>query len=114
MTKRITVLVLIVVLLLTTSAFAETKAVNNKPSISFNGTTANCNVSLYYPNKCIKAKLSLYRGATLIASWSKSGTSKVVINGSHSVISGKPYTVKVTGTAGGQTLNIASVTKICP
>ena len=112
--KRVIAVTLVIVLILTTFAFADSNGINNKPRLNFNGTTASCYVKLYYPNKSIDATLKLYKGNTLIASWHKTGNTSVTISGTHSVVSGNTYTLKVTGTAGGNTINITPVTKTCP
>lgn len=112
--KKVLAIVLLVVLLFTTVVNAETDSVTNKPVLYFSGNVANCSVRLYYPSKTIDATLKLYRGTTLLASWHKTGTTKVTITGTRNVVSGNTYTLKVSGTAGGSALNITPVTKTCP
>lgn len=112
--KKSIIVVMVVVLLFSTVAYAEIEVVHNKPILTFSGTSASCFVNLYYPGKRIDATLKLYKGNTLIASWHKTGNTSVTISGTHSVVSGNTYTLKVTGTAGGNTINITPVTKTCP
>lgn len=84
------------------------------PTLTFDGTTAKCNASFSSFRNSITLTLSLWNGNTLIDSWSKSGTSYVSISEYCSVQSGKSYTLKVSGTCAGVSIDASPVTKTCP
>ena len=108
------VLVLILAISLCTTAFAAARASRVTPNLSFSGTTANCKVTITEFGKEINATLELWCGKTLIDSWSDSATSRLTISESHRVVSGKTYTLKVTGTIGGEAISSTPVTGTCP
>lgn len=108
------VLVLILAISLCTTAFAAARAVTVIPTLSFSGTTANCSVNATKLGKEISLTLELWCGKTLIDSWSDSATSRLTISESHRVVSGKTYTLKVTGTIGGEAISSTPVTGTCP
>ena len=117
MKKRVLAAVLILVLAISmcTSAFAVSpRATTFSPTITFSGTTANCRVNIVEAGKYIDANLELWYGNTLVDSWPGSGTSVVRITGSCNVVSGRTYTLKVTGTVGGDTITASSVNATCP
>ena len=116
MRKRIISIVLSVAvftLLLSVPVVAATQTVRATPNLSFSGTTANCSATIR-GSGTIDATLELWHGSTLIASWSGTGTNRLTINGTASVSHGQTYTLTVTGTVGGVTINATPVTKTCP
>lgn len=112
--KRVVMCVLAVCVLSTSIAFALLESTVNIPSLTFSATQANCSVRLSYPGDSISATMQLWKGATLVASWTKTGTSSILITGNHSAVSGQTYTLNVVGTAGGKMLNVTPVIKRCP
>ena len=97
MKKRFITISLVIVLLI--SLCASVYAVESRtqqvfPSLSFSGTTANCSVSVYGDNK-IEVTLELKNGTKLVDSWSSSGTSYVMLSGSHN---GRTFNTSTTGT----------------
>ena len=115
MRKRLFSFTLALTLLLLFSApvFAATQVNRVTPNLSFSGTTANCSVTVK-GSGTIHATLELWRGSTLVASWSGSGTNRVSISGSASVSRGQTYTLTVSGTVGGVAIQATPVTKTCP
>ena len=108
MKKKTISLILALILLLSCSATAQAtsvQAATPSASITINGTTATCRVSIAKPGKTIHATLQLWQGRTMIDSWSGNGTSYLLITGSHEVTKGKTYTVKVVCTVDGQSFN---------
>lgn len=98
MKKKTISLILALILLLSCSATAQAtsvQAATPSASITINGTTATCRVSIAKPGKTIHATLQLWQGRTMIDSWSGNGTSYLLITGSHEVTKGKTYTVKI-------------------
>lgn len=105
---------LMTVALVTSAYAAEARAIVATPSLSFSGTTATCKLSVVKPGAAIDATLELWSGNTLLASWSGTGTSRVIISKTKTVTRGQSYTLKAHGTVGGATLTVAPVTKTCP
>lgn len=115
MKKRLlySLLVLALLLVLSTPVFAQERLNNAALTLSFNGTTASCS-ALIKGNGAINATLELWQGNILVNSWSNSGTTGIVIQGSATVSHGQTYTLTVTGTVGGTTINATPVTGTCP
>lgn len=105
---------LMTVALVTSAYAAEARAITVSPILSFNGTTANCKLSVTKPGAAIEATLELWSGNTRLASWSGTGTSRVIISKTKTVTRGQSYTLKVHGTVGGETIDAPSITKTCP
>ena len=108
------VLVLVMAVSMCTAAHAAARAVTVTPTLSFSGTTANCSVSITKAGKEIDVTLELWCGSTFIDSWSATAMNYVRISESHSVVSGRTYTLKVTGTVGGETISSIPVSGTCP
>ena len=72
-----------------------------RPTLTFIGSTAKCEVIIRESGKTIQATLELWRGNTRVAAWAKSGTGYVIINGSYDSVPGIDYTLTVKGTIGG-------------
>lgn len=73
MKKKTISLILALILLLSCSATAQAtsvQAATPSASITINGTTATCRVSIAKPGKTIHATLQLWQGRTMIDSWS--------------------------------------------
>lgn len=114
--KRLISIVLVVVMLMAipaTAFAAPSRVASATPSLSFSGTTANCKVTIRESGKAISATMSLWDGNTCLDSWSGNGTSLLIISGSHEVVQGKTYTLKVTGTSGSTTLVVEPVSGKC-
>lgn len=116
MKKRIITLAFFIVLvsLITLKGYASIKGTSIKPNLSFTGTTANCSATIYDQGKSINATLTLKYGSTVIASWHGTGTTYVPLSGTASVVSGRTYTLEVTGTINGTAISCTPVTKTCP
>lgn len=114
MKKWVIPVALAVICLLTISVNAADSRINNiTPVLSFNGTTANCEVEVYALGNSIDATMELWSGSSLVASWHKSGASIVLLNGSCTVTKGKTYTLKTYGTIDGVRFTGPSVSKTC-
>lgn len=114
MRKRILALALIFALLLSMTAFAaEPRYIGVTPQLNFNGTTANCSVSVNDPGSDIQVTLTLYRGWSVIDSWNGSGTSYVKVSGSAAVKDGLEYRLVATGTIDGVAFTTAEVIGTC-
>lgn len=105
MKRIITLLVLGIFLFGSVTAYAaESRAVVARPSLSFDGTTAICQVSLISSGS-IDITLSLWQGNTLVKEWNEKGSNMVAMYETCSVTKGKSYSLTVSGTAGGETVS---------
>lgn len=115
MIRKRTILFALCFLLLTAiPAYAiEAKSISVTPTLTFNGTTASCSVSVSSYGKSISVTLELWNGSTFVDSWSRDGVSVVTISEQCSVTKGKTYTLKVSGSVAGNPIS-GSVSKTCP
>lgn len=115
MKKRLIPLLLIFALTLgTIASAAQPRATTVVPSLSFNGTTANCSASITDFGGEIKATLTLWNGNRVVDSWYGEGTSVLRISGSCKVTEGVTYSLKVTGTVDGVGFAGSPVYGTCP
>lgn len=116
MKKKIIAIVLILTMLgamgMTASA-AESRASTIIPTLTFDGTTANCQASITGIGKTIDATLELWHGDTLVDSWDGTATSRLILSGSCTVTKGQTYTLKVSGTIGGVEFEGTPVSGTC-
>ncbi len=110
----ILVLVMVMILSISVIASATTNAVRVTPSLSFSGTTANCEAVIFQSGATISATMELKHGSTVIASWSDTGTTKLTMSETVTVTSGQTYTLRVSGTINGTAFIPAYVTTTCP
>lgn len=111
--KRAIIVVLCILLLGAIPAYAaETRAIPVTPTLTFDGTTASCGVTVSSYGNSISVDLELWCGDTLVNEWTKAGTSVVSISKTCTVISGKAYTLRVSGTVGNELIS-GSVSKKC-
>lgn len=102
MRKRIIAVALVLVFALSMTAYAlEPRGTPYLPSLTFDGTTALCSIKIIRANADIDVTLTLYRGLSIIDSWSESGTNSVIISGQCEVKEGLEYRLEVTGTIDG-------------
>lgn len=92
---------------------AEPRATIATPTLTFDGTTANCEVRITDFGKQIVATLELWQGSTLIASWNGTASSRLVISETCTVTKGLTYTLKVNGTVGGVEFEETQVSGKC-
>lgn len=117
MRKHIILLSALLLLMLTATAHAVSfRLPAATPTLSFNGTTAECSAlcKADATSDRITATLTLYRGSTYIDSWSASGTYRVPVSGNHSVVSGKTYRLELNWRINGVLQPSVSVTNTCP
>ena len=95
------------------NAFAATNANSTSVYLSFSGTNANCNSSVR-GRGTINATMELWQGTTLVASWSCSGTGYVAFHETATAISGKSYSLKLSGTINGTSFNATPSNGTCP
>lgn len=109
-----TMLVLAIVLGLSASvSAAEPRISTIAPTLTFEGTTAQCKVSITGIGKQINATLELWQGNILIDSWTGTATTRLIISETCEVDKGKTYTLKVSGTIGGESFIGTPVSAKC-
>lgn len=111
--KRLTALLLVLFMMIMT-ANATFRAIRVVPTLTFSGSTATCEVVITDSGKVIDAAMDLWCGNTLIDSWSGSSTSRLILSGTHNVVSGQKYTLTVSGNINGVTFDGPSISKTCP
>lgn len=114
--KRTVAIFLVAVVLLSVSVFAlETRATPVDVILSFDGTTANCEVSAYASNmnQQISATIKLYRGTTCLHTWNVSDYG--ILDFAETWTVSKGYTYKLTAdvTINGTTYPTVSTTGTC-
>lgn len=117
MKKRIVALTVAVVLLLTISAAALTRAETVVPLIQFDGKTAHCyvEVSADHPNDPITVTATLWRGSTDLATWTETGNGYVYLNESKVVsVTGVTYKLTADVTVNGEVFEQVYTTAKCP
>ena len=92
---------------------AEVRTSQIVPSLSFSGTTATCKVTITEFGKRIEATLELWQGNTLIDSWTGSASNRLIISETCTVVRGQTYTLKVSGTIGGEAFEGTPVSARC-
>ena len=114
MKKRLIPLLLALVLLLAVPAQAvSSRSLGVNPTLSFEGTTANCSVLISRAGSEINATLTLWKGNRVIDSWSGTGTSMLYISGSCTVRTGEEYVLRLTGTIDGEPMEVIAVRGTC-
>lgn len=116
MKRKFVAVILILTMLVafgTSASAAEPRATLIDPELSFSGTTAQCQVTVTAVGKRIEATLELWNGNVLVDSWTGSASTRLVINGSTSVVRGQTYTLKVSGTIAGEAFEGTPVSAKC-
>ena len=114
--KRIIPIFLVLALMFGSVVFANTEQKEQERSIdglsfTVNGSTVSCNAKVKYYGQFIDATLELYRGSTLVAWWTKTGTGFVSFSEPAPFISGLSYTLTISGTANGIAFTPQSITQ---
>lgn len=83
--------------IVTSSLCSVSRVMTILPAISFDGTTANCRVSVSADRSTdqISAVIQLWNGSTRIARWTDSGTGYLLFSNSATVSKGKTYELTV-------------------
>lgn len=117
MKKVALIMALLLVMLVPVSAEASVARIpQTNPLLSFNGTTANCSVTIYTGDSSasVNATVQLWQGNTCLKTWYASGTGFLAFSGTQSVTSGVQYKLTVSATVNGSSLSVPTVTKTCP
>ena len=95
---------------------ANIESTSIQPSLSFSGTTANCSVVARadHVSDSISVTLKLWRGTTLLKTWSNSGNLIVTISDTYTVTSGYIYKLTADVTVNSTVYPTVSVSKYCP
>lgn len=116
MRKRHFIFTFLIVLLLSTSAYAqEQRANSNEADLHFSNTTAYCYVRIYANNSKsnISATIELWSGSQLIGTWEKSTTGSITFSQDVSVEKGKNYKLTVNYTIDGEPQPVLSSSGTC-
>lgn len=115
MKKRLVVFLLVAAMLQATTAQAAVQADYVEPSLTFNETTAICEVKVIGENMSdeIEVTLTLWRGNFMMESWSAEGTGYLRISESVVVTSGYTYRLEADVTINGDVLDTLPVSKKC-
>lgn len=114
--KKIALLLALVLLVLPITANAATpRIIGIKPGIAFDGTTANCTVSV--TGETMKDKIEvvvkLWQGNRCIATWNASGTGFLNFSKTKIVTKGVEYTLTADVTINGTKYPTVSFTSLC-
>lgn len=97
----------------TAAAGIETRAIQIRPALTFNGTTATCEVLVVSGTDDLDVTMTLKRGNTVLDSWSESGTGYVLMTEHYTVTKGVTYTLQISGTRNGVPFEAQPVTRTC-
>ncbi len=117
MKRRIICVVLVFVLVFTVFAYAdsnEEKGVKASSKLTFSNGNAICKTEITYAGQTIQATMKLYKGSTLIGTWSGQNVGKLTLTGSRAAISGQTYTLTITASVNGSPISVPSITKTAP
>ncbi len=117
MCKRCILIILCVAMLLSLSLnvyAVEQRVFASQPTLSFSGTTALCGFTFVQFGKRIEVTMELWYGNTLVDSWTKEANHTVTLEETCPVVSGRTYTLKITGVCGTETITCTPVSKRCP
>ncbi len=114
--KRILPIVLSIVMLFSTCAFASSSNVSGprgvgSPTLTASGNTATCGCRITFSGQEIDATMELWQGSTLVASWQDTGTGRVDFYETVTIVRGLTYTLTVSGTVDGISFTPRSITK---
>lgn len=115
MKKQFVVLLCVTVILLSVTAHAMVQAEFCVPSLTFDGTTATCEVKVITESMSdqIEVTLSLWHGNQLIGTWSKEGTGYLRMAETAMVTTGNTYTLEVDLSINGEELDVLPISKKC-
>ena len=112
MKKKLLVMTLVLLLILSTAAYAVEPRVSTIPTLTFSQSTAYCDVTVTNADSYIEVTLSLWYGNQLIDSWENSGWNHVHIEETCEVTRRRNYTLTASGTIDGIEFE-ESVTRTC-
>ena len=114
MWKRAILLIVCFLLVCTTVVYAVEPRIAAIPTLSFSGRTATCTCNVAEAGKTLQVTMELREGSTIIDTWSKTGTSMVIISGTSNVTRGHTYTLSIRVMINGVSYGPYSITKKCP
>ena len=114
--KRILPFVLLFAMLLYTPVFAASPRIMTiRPAISFNGTTANCRVTVSgnHGTDQIEAVVILWDGNKVVEDWYPTGKGSLLFSDTTTVAKGKTYELTVDVTINGLEYDTVSISGTC-
>lgn len=109
-------LAVIMALLLPTTAYAATSRYTRiYPTLSFEGTVANCSVIVYADASSdeIESSIKLWRGSICVATWQEESTGILVFKDTATVTKGRNYELTADVTINGVSQPQVSVSAKC-
>lgn len=116
MKKRILPLVLLFAMLLSIPTYAASpRLITIRPAISFNGTTANCRVTVSgnHGTDKIEAVVVLWDGNEVVEDWYPTGKGSLLFSDTTTVKKGKTYELTVDVTINGMKYDTVSIDGTC-
>ena len=119
MTRRVITVILTIIVVFTvatTALAAQDRSASVNVDLTFSGTTATGSASVdgNSSSDTISVYVELWRGNTLIKSWTDSGTGSVDSSRTANVVHNQTYTLKAYAIINGVSMPVASVTRTCP
>ena len=114
--KRILPFVMLFAMLLSTQAFAASpRIITIRPASSFNGTTANCRVTVSgnHGTDRIEAVVILWDGNEIVEDWYPTGKGSLLFSDTTTVTKGKTYELTVDVTINGLEYDTVSISGTC-
>ena len=116
MKKRILPILFVFLMVFSSTAYAASPRVAQVvPGISFNGTTANCRVTVSgnHGTDQIEAVVILWNGSEVVEDWYPTGTGSLLFSGTTTVTKGKTYELTVDVTINGLEYDTVSIDGSC-
>lgn len=105
---------LLIIAMASTAYAATPRALLIVPSLEFDGMTAECSVAIAANlNDEIKATIILWKGSSVVETWTESGTSYINFSGEATVTSKGEYTLTVDATINGEAKQQFSASATC-
>lgn len=107
--------VVMVLLLPVTAHAASSRYIRIYPSLSFDGTTANCSVIVIADSSSddVEATIELWQGSTCVEIWTESGTGNLIFKDTAHATRGKTYEMTADVTINGAAQPQVSVSAKC-
>lgn len=115
MKKRFIILLCVAVILLTATTQAAARADYCVPSLTFDGTTATCELKVIRESMSdqIEVILSLWHGNQMIGVWIEETAGYLSMSETVTVTRGNTYTLEVDLTINGEEVDVMPISKKC-
>lgn len=115
MKKIVPILVALLLFIVPMNAYAATRQISIRPTLAFDGTTANCKVLVVADSETdsIQVCVKLMQGSTCLATWNGSGSGFLNFSATKEVIKGKEYILSVEATIRGVKQPVVKISNVC-